>query len=110
MTSNLRIPESVRSIVVLEPDASGRMVSATVYEVERKKKKTSPILRPLEKSIRQFTKGGEIAASNYLDRHLRSREKKRDGWLRDMGYNLYKANEKGLKKMGTLDSVFRFVS
>ena len=34
-----------------------------------------------------------------MARHDRSNQKKKNGWLKDMGKNLSKAQKKGLKKM-----------
>lgn len=109
MGVGLRLPKSVRSVVVLRPDASGRMVSAILHAPERKTKKGTRWLRPVEKMVRRATKGEQAFADAYLARHQGSNEKKRDGWLRDLGYNIYKADTKRRKKWRILDSFFLFM-
>lgn len=104
---NLRLPESVRSVTVLRPDPSGRMISTTLHECEKKKKKGTRKLRPLERSLVNATKGVREFADSYLARHDRSNEKKKNGWVRDLGYNLYKADRKGMKKLKVMDNVVR---
>ena len=50
-----------------------------VYKLEgkKKKKKTSKVLRPMERLVRRTMMAGETFSTNYLDRHDRSRKKKR---------------------------------
>jgi hypothetical protein len=104
---NLRLPKDVRSVVVVRPDASGRTVSTTVHQTVRKSKGTR-WLRPIEKSVRRTAEAGQVFADAYLKRHQRSNEKKKDGWLRDLGYNVYRADSKRRKKIGVMDSMIRF--
>jgi len=104
---SLRLPESVRSVIVVRPDPSGRMVSTTLHETGTKKKKGTKKLRPLERSFVRATEGLRTFADDYLARHDRSNEKKKNGWVRDLGYNLYKADRKGMKKLKVMDNVVR---
>lgn len=104
---NLRLPESVRSVTVLRPDASGRMISTTLHEPETGKKRGTKKLRPVERAVVRATKGMRECADAYLERHDRSNEKKKNGWVRDLPYNLYKADRKGMKKLKIMDNVVR---
>jgi len=105
---NLRLPESVRSVTVLRPDPSGRMISTVLHDGDQKKKKKgTKKLRPFERSVVRATKGLREFADDYLARHDRSNEKKKNGWVRDLGYNLYKADRKGMKKLKVMDNVVR---
>lgn len=71
-----------------------------VYEkVGTKKKKVSRELRGIENLVFQVAQAEAAFAQSYVDSHRQSNEKKRDGWLRDMGDNLYKAARTGGKKL-----------
>jgi len=104
---SLRLPESVRSVIVLRPDPSGQMISTTLHEPEKKKAKGSKRMRAMERPVVNTAKGLREFANAYLDRHDRSNEKKKNGWVRDLGYNLYKADMKGMKKLRVMDNVVR---
>jgi hypothetical protein len=104
---SLRLPESVRSVVVLRPDPSGRMISTTLHEPEAKKSKGSRKVRALERPVVNTAKGLREFAEAYLERHDRSNEKKKNGWVRDFGYNLYKADRRGMKKLKVMDNFVR---
>ncbi len=40
-----------------------------------------------------------VSAKEYMARHERSNEKKKNGWLKDIGKNVSKAQKKGLKRI-----------
>jgi hypothetical protein len=104
---SLRLPESVRSVIVLRPDPSGRMISTTLHEPEKKKTKGSRNVRSFERPVVSATKSLRAFADSYLERHDKSNEKKKNGWVRDLPYNLYKADIKGMKKLRVMDNVVR---
>ena len=84
----------VRQIVVV--DAQGQ--SRVVYERPgRKRKKGTPGLRDMEKALRRRIEASQAGVEAYLERHERSNEKRRDGWLRDLAVNFVRANQKGAK-------------
>jgi mRNA-degrading endonuclease toxin of MazEF toxin-antitoxin module len=89
--------KTVRRIVVLQQDAAGGYTPVTVYRKKSKRKKGTPLLRPLEKGIRRLSDGAAAMTQSYTDRHRRSNEKKKNGWLRDMDRNASKAANKGRK-------------
>ena len=72
-----------------------------VYKLtgKKKKKKTSKVLRPLERLVRRTMMAGETFNSNFLDRHNRSRKKKKDEWIRKLDRNVFRAARKGSKKI-----------
>jgi Family of unknown function (DUF6312) len=104
---SLRLPESVRSVVVIRADNSGRMVSTTLHEKETRKKKGTRKLRPVERAITRAAEGAQEFANSYLSRHDKSNEKKKNGWARDFAYNVYKADRAGMKKLKLMDNVVR---
>lgn len=96
---NIRLSKTVRRITTLSQDG-GRWQAETVYKKKRRKKRrTSRGLRPLEKASRRMARATRRAGSVYLRRHNKSARKKRNGWFRDMGYNLYRANRRGAKAL-----------
>jgi hypothetical protein len=65
----------------------------------RKRKKSSRGLGPMEKMVRRFSRANAEGSAQYLDRHERSSRKRRDGWLRDLPINVFKARRKGMKRL-----------
>lgn len=104
--ADLRFGSSVRSVVQLEPGPAGGFVAVEVYRVPGgKKKKGTALLRPLGRTVRRVAEAQKVAGERYLERHNRSNEKKRDGWIRDLGNNVYRASLKGQKAL-KLDRLF----
>jgi hypothetical protein len=98
---DLRPGKGIRSIVLLTPNASGELVAETVFRAKRRKckKKGSVGIRQVERMVRRAGKGQQAMIDSYLVRHGRSNRKRRDGWLQDMGYNVFKATGKGLRQL-----------
>lgn len=92
-----RMAKSVRSVVRLESDPSGGVTPVEIYRRADGKKKGTRLLRPLDRAMRRLARAQEAAATTYLERHERSNGKKRNGWLRDLGNNVYRASKKGQK-------------
>jgi hypothetical protein len=101
-TIKSKLPKSIKRITILKSDSAAGAESIgdrVVVKRKRKRKKQSKgIVRILERATRRAAKANEITNDNYLDRHRRSNRKRRDGWLRDLGYNWSRANRKGSKK------------
>lgn len=99
----IRPKKSVHAIIAFRKDEQGRTVPVTLWESpSRKRRKGSPPFRPAEKLARRWAEAQRAAAEGYLARHERSNEKKKDGWARDLAYNLAKASDKGRKKLKVL--------
>ncbi len=104
---DIRVSKTVRCITVLSPQG-GRWQPTTIYKKKgRKNRKSSKILRPLERSVRCQVQNKRAFADTYLKRHNKSARKKRDGWIRDLEYNIYRAR---CKKARTVKSPFRITS
>jgi hypothetical protein len=96
----LRLGKSVRRITVLERDgASGEFAPVVIFRNNKKKRKTSRAMRPLEKVVRRIVDAQESAADRYLARHNKSNRKRRDGWIRDLNLNMVRASRKGAKQL-----------
>jgi hypothetical protein len=91
--------DSVRRITILEKDQSGNLVAVTVYRRPRERKKSSRPLKPLERAVRRWADATEASAEKYLEEHRKSSRKRRDGWLRDLPANAWKASRKGAKEL-----------
>ncbi|MEI6666773.1 MAG: hypothetical protein WCP29_01355 [Acidobacteriota bacterium] len=89
---------SIRKVILLKTDEAGAVTPVVLFEAAEKKKKSTRILRPLEKLARHAATAESTFASDYLSRHERSNAKKKDGWIRDIVPNLAKAAKHGAKE------------
>jgi len=101
-----RLNKSVVRVVQLQKTAAGDYSPVVVYEKPGRKKRMSGPLQPLEKVMRRVASAQSSFADKYLDKHNRSNEKKRDGWVRDMVPNVLDAAKAGKKKLKIKRLVF----
>lgn len=94
-----RLGKCVRRITVLQPDASGGVSPVVLYQRERKKKKGTKLIRPLEKAARQAAEASDKYTSTYLKRHKKANRKRKDGWVRDFPENVVKSTSKAVKEI-----------
>lgn len=71
----------------------------TLFKKKRKKRKSTRMMRPLEKITRRFLEAGDETSSQALRRHKRSSRKKKDGWAKDLMKNSLRSGRKGVKKL-----------
>jgi hypothetical protein len=88
--------------VTIVPAAGTDAEPVLVYERKRKKRKGSPVLRDLDKYVRRAMEAERLFAEDYLRRHQRSNEERKDGWMRDAMYNNMRAGRKAMKRMQKL--------
>lgn len=98
---DIRPGRRVKRVTVLQRDDSGGLTSTIVYEQkkQRKKKKGSLGLRGLERAVRSAGKAQQTFVDEFLKRHRRSNRKARDGWMLDMGPNIFKATQRSMSKL-----------
>ncbi|WP_437670511.1 hypothetical protein [Sorangium sp. So ce131] len=72
---------------------------AYVLKHKKKRKKLSRGSRGFERLARRLARANIRSSDAYLDRHRRSNRKKRNGWLRDLSYNIMRSNRKGQKSL-----------
>jgi Family of unknown function (DUF6312) len=96
---NLRVGPAIRRIVLLRPRPSGGLEPTILYKDQRKKKKQTRGLQPVEEVARRLTKAQRAFWDSMAEGHGRSNEKKRDGWARDGVTNLAKASRKSAKQL-----------
>jgi hypothetical protein len=94
-----RLGKSVRKVVQLQTDEHGNTVPTVIYKSRAKKRKVSAPLRPLERSLRSMARAQVAFANTYFDKHNRSSQKRRDGWLTDFVSNVADATRNGKKKL-----------
>jgi uncharacterized protein DUF6312 len=100
--------QPIKRVTVIKRDDRGRIVSRDAYESERKTKKQSKTLRPMERNVRRMLEFQQDVISNYLGRHQRSNSKRRDGWLTDMPRNMIRAVRKSKpKRLFKVSKLFR---
>ncbi len=94
--SVVQVRTSVKRVVVVAADGP-----VTVYE-QKEKKKVSKRNKKAESRARRFVKANMTALTAYMDAHQKSNAKKKDGWMRDYGWNVSKAMRKGAAKFKIL--------
>ena len=100
--------QPIKRVTVIKRDDRGRIVSRDAYESERKTKKQSKTLRPMERNLRRMLEFQQDVITNYLGRHERSNRKRRDGWLSDMPRNMMRAVRKSKpKRLFKVSKLFR---
>jgi len=85
--------------VTIVPPKGTDATPVLVYERKRKKKKGTPLFRGMDKMVRRMMEAERLYAEDYLRRHARSNEKRKDGWIRDSFYNNMRAGRKAMKQM-----------
>lgn len=86
--------QPIKRVTMLKRDDQGRLVSRESYDGERRRKKQTRALRPIERGVRDLLEFQVRVLDNYLGRHKRSNEKRRNGWLKDMPTNVVRALRK----------------
>lgn len=74
------------------------MTSTVIYK-QKRKRRVSRQWRPFEKRLRRLSRAQSVTAQDYLRRHERSSRKKKNGALRDLGKNMWRAQRKGRKEL-----------
>ena len=95
----IRLGNKVVSITVLQQNTSGEVTPVTLFKKKQKKAKSTPILGTIEKVLEQMMDAQIEFGESYRRRFKDSSQKKRDGWLVDMGPNVFKAFRDGAKKV-----------
>jgi len=95
---DVRFSPTIRKVTVLGRDAEGQVVPTVIYEQKKKKKRQSRTLEPIEAFVRRAADGAARCAESYTERHRKSNKKRRDGWLRDLNFNVMRAGKAGAKR------------
>jgi hypothetical protein len=96
---DLRMGKRVREVIHVGRDEAGRVKAISVYRKQKRKKKSTWGLNQLATVVRTIADSQRTQADAYLRRHDSSARKKKDGWIRDFPYNVYRAARRGAKKL-----------
>lgn len=87
---SFEINSVVKSVAFVKRDRAGN-IEIERMTVDRDEGRQTKGLKPLERMVRKMVKGELAAATVYLERHKRSNQLHKDGWIRDFGKNLGRA-------------------
>jgi len=99
MAEKLKLDDSVESVVVLKARPDGRYEAHEVYEPEGVSRTTSKKHRRLERMVRSVLRAEQRTLQSYADRHQRSADRKKDGWLKDFSKNVSTSLKQGRKSL-----------
>jgi|SRR6516164_9494101 hypothetical protein len=88
---DLCLGNSVNSVTLMQRDPAGDVKPITLYKRREKKKKSSWGLRGLERVVCGTMKAQRAFADTLLDETQKSRRRTKNGWLIDLGNNVFKA-------------------
>src|SRR5215218_6693074 len=96
---DLRLRKSIDEVVLIYRDDHDRRRVRTVFRKSRKSKKGTGPVHSIGRVVRKIMSSHETAVKTYLDRHDESNREKKDGWLRELSYNVYRATRRGTRKL-----------
>lgn len=96
--TQMKLHKAIKRVTILRQEPSGEIVPL-VLERKSKRKKQSKRLKMMEKITRQIAQATMTFAETYSGQHQKSNRKKKDGWFRDLSYNLSEARRKSDKKL-----------
>ncbi len=88
---------AVAKVTKIERSADGSAVATVLAEPKRKR--VSKRYKKADKWLRRIAKAQHVASSDFLQRHERANAKKKNGGVRKLGRNVWKAGRKGAKKL-----------
>lgn len=98
-TNRIRVGSAVRSITVTQTSLTGPAKVVEIYSrKDKKRKKESAWVRMVGRFARRMARARMLSGQYYLERHDRSRRKKKNGWSRDFADNLKKARKDANKR------------
>lgn len=89
--------KQIRRVILLKRDEEGTLAPITLWKARKKKKKTSRQLRGADRTVRSAAKGYKVFGDTLVKRHRRSNRKRKDGGIRDLGANIFRASRKASK-------------
>ena len=99
MAETLKLHDSVESVVVLKSHPDGRYEAVEVYEPAGVSRTTTKRYRRLERVVRRVVRAEQKTLQTYLDRHQRSSQRKKNGWLKDFRKNVSASLKQGRRSL-----------
>jgi len=95
-----RFGKNVVRVIRLDRDQTGKYNPVVIHEQDTKKRKRSKgPLGVVDRAVRNLADAQQAFASSYASRHDESNSDSRDGWIKDFPVNVFRAQQKGLKKL-----------
>jgi hypothetical protein len=96
---DLNLGKSVKSVTLIYRDPAGELKPVTLYKRREKKRKSSWGLRGLEKVVCRTMEAHKAFADTLSDETQESLRRTKNGWLLDLGNNVFKAIASGAKEI-----------
>lgn len=96
---DLRLRKSVQEVILVFQDDHDHRRARTIFRKARKSRKGTGPVHSIGRMVRKVVSSHETAVKNYLSRHDESNRNKKDGWLRELSYNVYQATRRGTRKL-----------
>jgi len=87
----------VNSISIVDVAKDGTATIIDRYQPKPKWKKIPRRWRPIEKRMRRLYESFGTYSNTALQRHIKSNQKKKNGWVRDLLWNEQRALEKAFR-------------
>lgn len=97
--TQMKLHKAIKRVTILRQEPSGEIVPLVLERKKSKRKKQTKNLKMMEKITRQIAQATISFAETYSGQHEKSNRKKKDGWFRDLNYNLSEARRKSDKKI-----------
>ena len=94
--------KGIRRVTIVETQSDGSQRVVAEASPRKRKRKRSKGLKSSERNTRVVIEALQTYADELGSRHRSSSRKKKDGWLRDMNWNVAKASRKASKKLRKL--------
>jgi hypothetical protein len=95
----MKLNDNILRVVRLDSAQTGQISAVLLHQRPNPESRVSKKFRPLARLIRSGVKAQAAFADAYLDRHDRANAKKKNGWAKNYGKNLFKAIKAGKKKV-----------
>jgi hypothetical protein len=91
--------KSICSVMLMQRDPSGELKPVTLYKRGQRLKGSTWGLRALEKVVCRTVEAQKAFADTLREETQKSRRRTRNGWLLDLGNNVFKAIASGGKQI-----------
>jgi len=92
------VAKAIRQITLIHSGPQGT-TSQVLFKKKTKRRKSSRLLKPLEKLQRRLLKAQKTFGDEAFSLHEKHNRKRKDGWLRDAPVIAIKASRRAAKKL-----------
>jgi hypothetical protein len=94
--------DHIELVRTVQRDGEPDVVVYRRRSAQGRKKRGSKELRVPERAVDQLARASQAFTASYSDRHSASNRRKKDGWLRDLNDNLYRAARSANRQIDVL--------